>query len=152
MRLLVIGETNMRPGDRIPGKVERGSVAKRNNINDNNILNGTYPQVARAIAIDIIFPHPMARLPHTVPVSQMTSFVNSARGTIMQFPTVARTTVISDRLMTDSGLTKFVATCAMGWQQNRSVAVHADTAPQTPRQRPESRPEASSISKVIAAQ
>lgn len=75
---------------------------------------GTHPCVCFASVIDSRLPQPMARLPQTVPVSQMTSRVSSARGTIMQLPSVASSTVASDRLAAPSGRTKFAASCAIG--------------------------------------
>ena len=59
------------------------------------------------------------------------SLVYIALGTIIPFPIVASTSVPSDRLSTPSGCAKLEASCAIGWQQNRSVAVHADITPQS---------------------
>ena len=66
------------------------------------------------MALQSMFPQPMAKLPHKEPTLHTGSRVKSARGTIMPLPAVARSTVAVDRLDTVSGYAKLRASCAMG--------------------------------------
>ena len=76
-----------------------------------------------------ITPQPISVHPHVLPVSQMTSLVNSARGTMSAFPVIARSADRIDRPSSVCGLAKLLASCATGMDMKSSVAVQPLSAP-----------------------
>jgi hypothetical protein len=104
-----------------------------------------------AITTHSRLPQPIIKLPHVEPTIHTKSRVKKARGIIMQLPVNASSTVVRDRLDTVVGEVKLRASCAMGWQQKRRVAVQAERMPQRLARWPLRRPVASSTSSAAAA-
>ena len=75
---------------------------------------------------DSITPHPMRHDPHVLPVSQITSRVNNARGTMSALPVIASTDDNTERPSSELGFAKLFASCATGIVMNSSVALHPE--------------------------